>query len=78
MAQRQLRVDFVLVAAPVAGLRQVSRLFEVFEDVRRRAFRDPDIGGDVSEPRSGIAGDALEDVRVVCREPPEVVVFPRA
>jgi pimeloyl-ACP methyl ester carboxylesterase len=57
MAERQFPVDFVVVAASVAGLRQVARLLEVVDDVRRRSFSNPHADGDVSEPRAGIGGD---------------------
>ena len=74
MAERQLPVNFVAVAASVASLRQVAGLFEVVDDMRRGSFGNPDADGDVSEPRAGIGGDAFEHVGVVRDEPPEVLV----
>ena len=75
MAKRKVGVDFVRVAASVARLRQVAGLLEVVDDLRGRPFSDADGGGDVSEPRARVDGDALEHVRVVRHEPPEMIAF---
>jgi hypothetical protein len=49
MAERQLSVHLVAVAAPVARLRQVARPLEVADDVRCRPLGDADAGGDVPQ-----------------------------
>jgi hypothetical protein len=74
VAERELVMDLVLVAAPVAGLGHVAGLFELVDDVGRRAFGYADVGGDVSHPERGVGGDAREHMGVVGDEPPEVVV----
>lgn len=74
MTERQVAMDFVLVASPVTGLGEVPRPLEVVDDVRDGSFGDADAGGDVSEASAGVDGDAFEHVRVVRHESPEVLV----
>lgn len=73
VAQRKLVVDYVVVAAPVAGLGQIAGSLEIADDLRRGSFRDADGGGDVSEPRRGVGDDAFEHVRMVGHEPPKMI-----
>jgi FtsP/CotA-like multicopper oxidase with cupredoxin domain len=60
MAEGQLAVHLVAVAASVTRLRQVAGLLKVVDDVRRRSLGDADAGGDFSEARIGVGVDALE------------------
>ena len=73
VAKRKFVVDFVVVAASVAGFRQIPGSLELGDDLCRGSFRDTDGGGDVSEPRSGVGRDAFQNVRVVGHEPPKMV-----
>jgi hypothetical protein len=73
VAKRKLVVDFVVVAASVAGFRQIAGSLEVGDDLCRGSFRDADGGGDVPEPCSGVGGDAFQHVRVVGHEPPKML-----
>jgi hypothetical protein len=75
VAKRKLAVNFVTVAASIAGLRQVAGSLEVTHDLRRRSFGDPDDSGDVSKACIRVGGDAFEHVRVVGHEPPKMVAF---
>jgi hypothetical protein len=74
VAERELAVDFVVVAASDARLAQVAGFFEVADDLPDGAFGDVDGGGDVSQACAGVGGDAGEYVRVGGDEPPVVVV----
>ena len=73
MAKWELVVDFVLVAASVARLRQVAGSLEALDQLSGRSFRDANGLCDVSEARVGGGGDACEDVRVVGDEAPSMV-----
>jgi len=74
VTKRQLFVDDVAVAAPVADLRQVASLDEVVDDLRGSALGYAHGAGDVSEAARRIACDRFQDVRVVRQEPPPRVV----
>jgi hypothetical protein len=73
VAKRKFVVDFVVVAASVAGFRQIAGSLELGDDLCRGSFRDADGGGDVSEPHSGVGDDAFQHVRVVSHEPPKMI-----
>jgi hypothetical protein len=75
VAKRQIFVDLVSVPAPYARPGQVAGLLEVVDDLRRRSFRDSNGLRDIPQPRRRIFGDALEDVRVVCDEPPRMILL---
>ena len=77
VAKRKLAVDLVTVPASVAGFGQVAGVLQVSHDLRGGSLCDADALGDVSEPRARIGGNALEHVRVVGHEPPEMVAFSR-
>ena len=74
MTERQVLVHDVTVPAPFAGLRQVTRSFEVVDDLGRRSFRDSDSLSNVSEPDTGVGGHDLKHVGVI-RYKPEKMVF---
>jgi hypothetical protein len=65
MAKWELVVDFVLIAASLAGLRQVASALEILDQLSGRSFRDTYDLRNVSEARTGIGRDADEHVRVV-------------
>jgi hypothetical protein len=73
MAKRKLVLNLIPVAAPVARLGQIASLLEVADNSRNRSLRHPDHGRDVPKAGGWIAGDALEHVRVVGHEPPEMI-----
>ncbi len=75
MSKRERIVYLIDIAASVPRPCQVARLLEVVEDRRRRSFGDADRGGDVSDPCGRMRSDALEHVRVVGHESPEMVFF---
>jgi hypothetical protein len=72
VAKWKLIVELVAVATSVAGFRQIAGSLELADDLCRGSFRDADGGGDVSEPHSGVGGDALEYVGMVGHEPPRM------
>ena len=73
MAKWELVVDFVLIAASLAALRQVAGALEIVDQLSGRSFRDAYGLRDVSETRTGIGGDAYEHVRVVGDEGPTMI-----
>ncbi|MFC7597646.1 hypothetical protein ACFQU3_20195 [Terrabacter sp. GCM10028922] len=73
VAKRKLVVDFVPIAASVAGLRQVAGCLEIADELSGRSLGDADGLGDVSEARGGIGGDADEHVGVVGDEVPTMI-----
>ena len=75
MAKRELVVDFVLIAASVACLRQVAGALEILDQLSGRSFGDAYGLRDVSETCTGISGDAYEHVRVVGDEGPIMVTI---
>jgi hypothetical protein len=75
MTKRKLFLNLIEVATPGARFGQIPRLLEVVHNRRNRSFRDTDLGRDVSEPRGWIGGDALQYVRVVGQEPPEMIAY---
>jgi len=77
VAERELAVDLVLVATSDTGLGQVAGLLELVDDLSDRSLGDADGGGDVSQARAGVGGDAGEHMPVVGDEPPQVVVISR-
>lgn len=50
--------------------REVTRVDQVGYDALGRSFRDADVGGDITKPHCGVAGDTEEDVRMVGEESP--------
>src|SRR4051812_1964579 len=74
MAERELPVHLVLVAASEAGLGQVAGLLELADDVPDRSLGDADGGGDVSQAPARVVRDASEHMGVVGNEPPTVIV----
>ena len=75
VAKWELVVDFVLIAASQAGLRQVAGAFEILDQLGGRSFRNAYGLRDVPETRTGISGDAYEHVRVVGDESPTMVTI---
>ncbi len=74
MTERQLAVDFVPVPASLPRLGEVTRLLEVFDDLRRRSFGNPDADCDVTDPHARIGVDALEHMGMVGHETPEMLL----
>jgi hypothetical protein len=74
VAERQLFVDLVAVAASDADLREVAGFDEIVDDLRRRALGYADGAGDISEAARTVACDRFQHVRMVRHEPPAVVV----
>jgi hypothetical protein len=74
VAEGELAVDHVLVAASDAGLGQVAGLLQLAHDLPDRSFGDADGGGDVSQASARVLGDAREYMGVVGNEPPDVIV----
>ena len=74
VAERELLVDLVVVAASVAALAQVPRLLEVVDDLRHGALGSPDRLRDVLEPSRRVGGDDLEHVGVVCNESERLII----
>jgi hypothetical protein len=77
VAERELIVDRVAVAAPDARLRQVAVVLQVSDDLRGGSLGDPDGAGDVPQARVRVGGDAGEDMGVVGDESPPPIVIPR-
>ena len=75
MAKRKLVVDFVLIAASRARLRQVSGSLEIPDQLCGRSFRHADGLRDVPEASSRVGGDAHQHVCVVGDEPPNMVII---
>jgi hypothetical protein len=75
VAEREVAVDVVLVAASDAGLGQIAGVLELADDLRHRSFGDADGGGDVSHAYAGVGGDARQHMPVVGDEPPGAVVI---
>jgi hypothetical protein len=73
MAKWELVVDFVLIAASLAGLRQVAGALEILDQLSGRSFRDAYGLRNVSEACTGIGRDAYEHVRVVGDKGPTTV-----
>jgi hypothetical protein len=73
MAKWELVVDFVLIAASLAGLRQVAGALEILDQLSGRSFRDAYGLRNVSEACTGIGRDAYEHVRVVGDKGPTMV-----
>ena len=73
MAKWEFVVDFVLIAASVARLRQVAGSFEILDQLSGRSFRDADGLRYVFEARTGIGREAYEHVRVVGDKCPRMV-----
>jgi len=74
VAERQLPVHVVAVAASLPDLREVAGCDEILDDHSGRSLGDADNAGDISEAAGRVTGDRLEHVRVVRHEPPAVVV----
>ena len=70
VAHVHVRVDPIVVSAPVALSVDETRLNKVGEDPLGGALGDPDLFSDVAEPDVRSAGDAEEDLGVVGEEPP--------
>ena len=75
MAKWQFVVDFVLIAASVARLRQVAGSLEVLDQLGGRSFRDTDGLRDVSEAGAGVGSEAYEHVCVVGDEGPSMITI---
>ncbi len=73
MAKWELVVDFVLIAASLAGLRQVAGALEILDQLSGRSFRDAYGLRNVSEACTGIGREAYEHVRVVGDKGPTMV-----
>ena len=78
VAKRKLVVDLIAIASSVAGLRQVTGLLEVVDDLRCRSFGDSDGDGDVSEPQARVGGYACDHVGVIRQKPKMKFVFSEA
>jgi hypothetical protein len=59
VAERQLFVDDVAIAAAVADLRQVARLPQLADDLRCGSFCDPEGVGYVAQACIRVSGDDL-------------------
>lgn len=75
VAEWQLLVDLIMVAAAITALGQVAGTLEVGDDLSCRSLRDPDGLGDIAEAGRRIARDHLEGVGVVRYESERVVLF---
>ena len=75
MAKWELVVDFVLIAASLAGLRQVAGALEILDQLSGRSFRDAYGLCNVSEACTGIGREAYEHVRVVGDKGPRMFVI---
>jgi len=65
-----VRLNLIAVAAAVFLLDHVPGLGQVGDDAVRAALGDPQVGGDVPQPRAWILGDAQQDAGVVGQEAP--------
>lgn len=74
VAERQLSVDDVPIAAAGTDLRQIPGLDEIVDDLRGRSLGYPDCPRDISHAARRVACDRFQDVRVVREEPPARVV----
>jgi hypothetical protein len=63
-------VDDVSISAASAAALEEAGFYEVGNDSLRRAFGDPDVAGDISEPNVRIVRDAQQHLRVVRDERP--------
>jgi serine/threonine-protein kinase RsbW len=68
VAERRVGVDRVRVAPPHPRPFDVALVDEVGHDLLGGALGDPDVRGDVADPRARIAADAEQRLRVVREE----------
>jgi hypothetical protein len=72
---RRISIDHIAVATPVPLAFDEAGVDKVGEDPLGRSNRDPDGIGQITEPRIRVAGDAQEQLRVVCHELPAATVL---
>ena len=70
VAQRTIRIDLIVVAAPDPGSLHIALLHEVRNDRLGGTLGDPDPHGDVTAANAVVNRDADEDVTVVGEEGP--------
>ncbi len=63
-------IDFVARAAPDTLSLERSGRFQVGENLKDRAFGDPDEFGNIANPRFGLARNRNEHVRMVTQKRP--------
>jgi len=68
--QRQVVLDLVAIASPIALLEHVAGVREIGDDPEGRALRDPECRRDVTQTNAGIARDAQQHPRVIRQEAP--------
>ena len=77
IAEGQVAVHFVSVAASLARLREVAGRDEVVDDLGSRSLGQTNDHGDVSQTGRGVTGDCFEDAGMVRHEPPAMVAIGR-
>ena len=70
VAQRTIRIDFIVVTASDPGSLHIALLHEVGDDRLGGALGDPDPGGNVPAANAVVKRDADEDVAMVGEEGP--------
>jgi hypothetical protein len=73
VAQHFVGLDAVGVAAPVAGVGEVTVLLEIGNDPLDGPLGEPAVGGDVADPDVRVVGDRRKHACVVGDERPSVV-----
>jgi len=68
--QRQVVLDLVAIASPIALLEHIAGVGEISDDPEGRALRDPQRRRDVTQTNAGIPRDAQQHPRVVGEEAP--------
>jgi hypothetical protein len=77
VAERELAVDLVAIAAADPRFAQVAGVLEIADDLPGGPLGDPNGCGDVTQLRVGVGGDACEHVRMVRDEAPQAIVISR-
>jgi hypothetical protein len=68
--QRQVVLDLVAIAPPIALLEHIASVREIGDNAERRALGDPQRRRDVTETNAGIARDAQQHPRVIREKAP--------
>jgi hypothetical protein len=70
MAQGEVRDDLVVVSPSPSLAQHIAAVDQLSEDPVGGTLRDPNCGGDVAQPDSGVIGHAHKDVGVVGQKVP--------
>jgi hypothetical protein len=70
MAERSIRVQFVMISAALALAREVASFFQIGDDALHGPFGDPNPGCDFTQSNLRLLRDANQNVGVIAQKRP--------